>query len=223
MEVVTHPTDGDYSEFILALPCRIHQSYSLARTNRNPKPEDNVPDYKGPATMRGSRVEALLFWPRNSNNASARATLGLPTYVSLGPISALKTMHALPWRWLFPGHLFTVNLARHQLADGASRAKDDRGWHPPYSSLASPLKSKYHLQNHPSKSPKLVCILTGIWCPSGASLRQEYGSMRICFDVWCHLCTAPAVVHRSMPRISEGRRFPSVPSNKSASTKMRHC
>ena len=63
MEVVTHPTDIDYSQFILALPCRIRQSYSLARTNRNPKPEDNVPDYKGPATRRGSRVEAILFCP----------------------------------------------------------------------------------------------------------------------------------------------------------------
>ena len=116
-------------------------------------------------------------------------------------------MHALPWGCSFPGHLFAVSLARHQLVDGAPRANVDRGWHPPYSSLASPLESKYHLQNHPTRSPKLVGMLTGIWCPHGVSLRQEHGSMGICFDVLCHSRTAP-IVYRSTPQISEGRRFP---------------
>ena len=75
-------------------------------------------------------------------------------------------------------------MARHQLADGAPRAKVDRGWHPPYSSLASPLESKYHLQNHPTASPTLVGMLTGICCPHGVSLRQVHGSMGTCFYVF---------------------------------------
>ena len=103
----------------------------------------------------------------------------------------------IPW-----ASFYRQLLARHQLADRAPKAKVDGGWHPPYSSLASPLESKDNIQNHP-KSPKLVGMLTGIWCSHGVSLRQEHGSMGICFDVLWHSCTAPAVVHRSMPRISE--------------------
>jgi len=63
MEVVTRPTDDDYSQVSLVPPFRLHQSYSLARTNRSKKSEDNIPDYEGPATMSGSRVEAILFCP----------------------------------------------------------------------------------------------------------------------------------------------------------------
>ena len=63
MGVVTRPTDDDYSRVSLVPPFRLHQSYSLARTNRSRKPEDNVPDYEGPATMSGGRVEATLFCP----------------------------------------------------------------------------------------------------------------------------------------------------------------
>ena len=63
MEVVTRPTDDDYSQVTLVPPLRLHQSYSLARTNRHTKSEDNIPDYEGPATMSGSRVEAILFCP----------------------------------------------------------------------------------------------------------------------------------------------------------------
>ena len=111
-------------------------------------------------------------------------TLGWRRCVSTGLISAPKTMHALPWGCSFPGHLFAVSLARHQLVDGAPRANVDRGWHPPYSSLASPLESKYHLQNHPTASPTLVGMLTGICCPHGVSLRQVHGSMGTCFYVF---------------------------------------
>ena len=49
------------SQFIVAPRFRLHQTYSLATTNRNPKPEDDVPDYKRPAMMTGSRVQAILF------------------------------------------------------------------------------------------------------------------------------------------------------------------
>ena len=65
MEIVTRPMDDDYSQASLVPPFRlvIHQSYSLTRTNRSRKPEENVPDYEGPATMSGSRVEAILFCP----------------------------------------------------------------------------------------------------------------------------------------------------------------
>ena len=62
MEVVNRPTDADYSQVSLVPPFR-HQSYSLARTNRSKKSEDNTPDNEGPATMSGSRVEAILFCP----------------------------------------------------------------------------------------------------------------------------------------------------------------
>ena len=157
----------------------------------------------------------LLSWPRQSNNdlrvflfASARAAWGWRSYVSIGLISAPKTMHALPWGCLFPGHLFAVSLARYQLADGAPRANVDRGWHPPYSSLASPLESKY-LHNHPTTSPKLVGMLTGIWYPHGVSLRREHGSMGTRYLFWCFVsCITAPNVYRSTPRISEGRRFP---------------
>ena len=60
MEVVTRP---EYSQVSLVPPFRLHQSYSLARTNRIKKSEDNIADYEGPATMSGSRVEAILFCP----------------------------------------------------------------------------------------------------------------------------------------------------------------
>ena len=63
MEIVTRLTDDDYSQFSIVPPFRLHQSYSLTRTNRSRKLEDNVPDYEGPATMIGSRVEAILFCP----------------------------------------------------------------------------------------------------------------------------------------------------------------
>jgi len=64
MEVVTRPTDDDYSQVSLVPPFRLHQSYSLARTNQSRKHEkDKFPDYEGPATMSGSRVEAILFCP----------------------------------------------------------------------------------------------------------------------------------------------------------------
>ena len=61
MEVVIRPTDDEYSQVSLVPPFRLHQSYSLARTNRSKKSEDNVPDYEGPATMSGSKGEAILF------------------------------------------------------------------------------------------------------------------------------------------------------------------
>ena len=63
MEVMDGPTDDDYSQVIVVPPFRLHQSYSLARTNRSKKSEDNTPDNEGPATMSGSRVEAILFCP----------------------------------------------------------------------------------------------------------------------------------------------------------------
>ena len=63
MEFVTRPTDDDYSHVSLVPPFRLHESYSLARTNRSKKSEDYIPDYDGPATMSGSRVEAILFCP----------------------------------------------------------------------------------------------------------------------------------------------------------------
>ena len=63
METVTRPTDDDYSQDNIVPPFRQHQSYSLARTSRSRKPEDSVPDYEGPATTSGSRVEANLFFP----------------------------------------------------------------------------------------------------------------------------------------------------------------
>ena len=104
MEVVTRPTDDEYSQVSLVPPFRLHQSYSLARTNRSKKSEDNVPDYEGPATMSGSKGEAILLClDRQSNHdlraflfAYARAALGWRSCVSIGLISAPKTMHALP-------------------------------------------------------------------------------------------------------------------------------
>ena len=58
MEVVTRPTDDDYSQVSPVPPFRLHQSYSLTRKTRSRQPQDNIPVYEGPATMSGSRVEA---------------------------------------------------------------------------------------------------------------------------------------------------------------------
>ena len=63
MEVMTRPTDDDCSQVSLVPLFRLHQSYSLARTNRSKESEDNIPDYEGPATMSGSKGEAILFCP----------------------------------------------------------------------------------------------------------------------------------------------------------------
>ena len=63
MEVVTRPADDDYARVSPVPPFRLHQSYSLTRTSRSRKPQDSIPDYEGPATMSGSRVEAILFCP----------------------------------------------------------------------------------------------------------------------------------------------------------------
>ena len=79
MEVVTRPTDDDYSQVSLVPPFR-HQSYSLARTDRSKKSEDNIPDYEGPATMGGSRVEAILFCP---DQGSRTMTSGLSSFLHL--------------------------------------------------------------------------------------------------------------------------------------------
>ena len=62
MEVMDGPTDDDYSQVIVVPPFRLHQSYSLAGTNRSLKPEkDSVLDHEEHATMSGSRVEAIRF------------------------------------------------------------------------------------------------------------------------------------------------------------------
>ena len=61
MEVVTRPTDNDYSQVSLVPPFRL--SYSLARRNQSEKSVDNIADYEGSATMSGSRVKAILFCP----------------------------------------------------------------------------------------------------------------------------------------------------------------
>ena len=74
IEVVTRPTDDDYCQVSLVPPFRQHQGCSLARTNRSKQSEDNIPDYEGPATMIGSRVEAILFC---SDQGSRIMTSGL--------------------------------------------------------------------------------------------------------------------------------------------------
>ena len=60
MEVVTRPTDDEYSQVSLVPPFRLHQSYSLARTNRSKKSEDNIPDYEGPDERQQGRSHPLL-------------------------------------------------------------------------------------------------------------------------------------------------------------------
>ena len=77
MEVVTLPTDDDYSQVSLVPPFRLRQRYSLARTNRSQKPQDNVPDYEGPATTSGSRGEAILICP---DQGSRIMTAGLSSW-----------------------------------------------------------------------------------------------------------------------------------------------
>ena len=74
IEVVTRPTDDDYSQVSIVPPFRLHQSYNFARTNRSKKSEENIPDNEGPATMSGSRVEAILFCP---DQGSRIMTFGL--------------------------------------------------------------------------------------------------------------------------------------------------
>ena len=56
---------------------------------------------------------------------------------------------------------FAISVTRHPLADDAPRVYVYPGWHDPYSSLPSPLESKYHIQNHPTRSPTLVGMIKG--------------------------------------------------------------
>ena len=80
--------------------------------------------------------------------------------------------------------LFAASLARHQLTDGAPRVYVDTGWHPPYSSLASPREAKTYSESSYNK-PTLVGIPQGVWWPHGVSLTQEdHGYIGICLDVF---------------------------------------
>ena len=73
-----------------------------------------------------------------------------------------------------------ASLAGYHLADGVPRAYVGTGRHRPHSSLTSSLEASYHIQNCRSRSPTLVRVVKGIWCPSGVSLtREEHENMGI--------------------------------------------
>ena len=125
--------------------------------------------------------------------------------LSMGLISAPQTMHpedayslGVFWRSAWPDtHSRTAPRSRYVYT---SR-------HDPYSSLSSPLESKYHNQNHSTSSPALVGMLKESSAQiDGVSLTQEeHYSMGIFLKLFLSLCAAP-VVYCSTPRSSEGEQ-----------------
>ena len=107
-------------------------------------------------------------------------------------------------------------MARQHLADGG-RGKCSYG--KAYALLLIGLTCQ--LQHHPTTSPTLVGMLTGVWCPHSVSLTQEHDSMSMSLGVFNQSCTAP-VLHRSTPQSSEGHRIPLYYSHAVPSSRPEH-
>ena len=128
-------------------------------------------------------------------------------YASIGFISAPQTMHpedayslGVLWQSTWPD-------THPRTAPQGYNFALCRGWHDPYSSLSSPLESKYHIQNHLTRSPTLTSrYVQGVWFAAGVSLTQEENYyMGVCFKVFYH-SRAPPVAYCSTSRSSKGEQ-----------------